>query len=352
VSLQGSLDGFPLPDVLALLASTKKRGELRVAGHQGAGRVWVADGSVVAAESGSVRAPVDVLFRLLRVDAGSFSFDPHADVPAGRPFELEPLLNEAQERLAEWQIIEAVVPSLATPVDLADALPSPKATVTAAQWQVLRAVAAGGTVDDVARAIDVDEFHACQAVKHLVDAGLVVVGEGVSAAIEDADVNDDADDVADDVPDVPDEDAIEADVSDEDDTDTEELVTIPDHLRGPRRRSAEREPEPETKPARLSPMAIAAARRRAELAELSKEYNGDLVGAAAAALTPENASALVRELAELGTDGGEAAEVIEAASRAPSTEERAAALEGVLANDEGEPLNRALLVKFLSSVRS
>lgn len=345
MSLQGSLDGFPLPDVLALLASTKKRGELRVAGHQGAGRVWVADGSIVAAESGSVRAPVDVLFRLLRVDAGSFSFDPHADVPAGKPVELEPLLTEARERLAEWHTIEAVVPSLATPVDLADALPSPKATVTAAQWQVLRAVAGGGTVDDVARAIDADEFHACQAVKHLVDAGLVVVGEGVSAVSEYADVSDDADDV-------PGEDAIEADVTDDDDTDTEELVTIPDHLRGPRRRSAEREPEPESKPARLSPMAIAAARRRAELAELSEEYSGDLVGAAAAALTPENASALVRELAELGTDGGDAAEVIKAASRAPSTEERAAALEGVLANDEGEPLNRALLVKFLSSVRS
>ncbi|HEV3353016.1 MAG TPA: DUF4388 domain-containing protein [Acidimicrobiales bacterium] len=345
MSLQGSLDGFPLPDVLALLASTKKRGELRVAGHQGAGRVWVADGSIVAAESGSVRAPVDVLFRLLRVDAGNFSFDPHADVPAGKPVELEPLLTEARERLAEWHTIEAVVPSLATPVDLADALPSPKATVTAAQWQVLRAVAGGGTVDDVARAIDADEFHACQAVKHLVDAGLVVVGEGVSAVSEYADVSDDADDV-------PDEDAIEADVTDDDDTDTEELVTIPDHLRGPRRRSAEREPEPESKPARLSPMAIAAARRRAELAELSEEYSGDLVGAAAAALTPENASALVRELAELGTDGGDAAEVIKAASRAPSTEERAAALEGVLANDEGEPLNRALLVKFLSSVRS
>src|SRR5438270_2691297 len=89
VSLQGSLDGFPLPDVLALLASTRKRGELRVAGQQGAGRVWVADGAVVAAESGSVRAPVDVLFQLLRVDAGSFSFDPHADVPTGKPFVLE-----------------------------------------------------------------------------------------------------------------------------------------------------------------------------------------------------------------------------------------------------------------------
>jgi hypothetical protein len=108
------------------------------------------------------------------------------------------------------------------------------------------------------------------------------------------------------------------------------------------------ESEPE-RPTRLDPLAIAAARRRAELAG---QKGGDLVGAAAAALTPENANSLVRELAALGTDVREAAEVIQAASHAPSTEERAAALEGVLANDEGEPLNRSLLVKFLSSVRS
>ena len=180
MSLQGSLDSFPLPDVLALLASTKKHGELRVAGHQGAGRVWVSDGAVVGAEAGSARVPADVLFQLLRVATGSFTFDPDADVPVGKPVDLEPLLSEAQARLVEWQLIEAVVPSMAAPVDLAEELPSPKTTVTAAQWRVLRAIGGGGTVDDVARALDIDEFHACQAVKRLVDAGLVVVGDGAS----------------------------------------------------------------------------------------------------------------------------------------------------------------------------
>jgi hypothetical protein len=102
------------------------------------------------------------------------------------------------------------------------------------------------------------------------------------------------------------------------------------------------------RPTRVNPLAIANARRRAELAD----ENGDLVSATAAALTPENANSLVRELAALGTDVRERAEVIRAASHAPSTEEKAAALEGVLADDEGEPLNRSLLVKFLSSVRS
>ena len=47
-----------------------------------------------------------------------------------------------------------------------------------------------------------------------------------------------------------------------------------------------------------------------------------------------------------------AVEAVEAASRADTTEERVAALEGVLRKDQGEPLNRTLLMKFLSSVRS
>jgi uncharacterized protein DUF4388 len=366
VSLQGSLDGFPLPDVLGLLASTRKRGELRVAGHQGAGRVWMADGAVVGAEAGGARGPVDVLFHLLRVDSGSFTFDPQADVPAGKPHDLEPLLAEAQARLAEWQLIEAVVPSLATAVELADELPAAKVTVSAGQWRVLRAVAGGATVDDVARLLNADEFGACQAVKRLVDAGLVVVGDGVSGVADQSQADEDIVGVAA----VDDDTAVEDDtaVDDEDDTavedddtdepDDDELVTIPDYLRGPRRLAREPESEPE-RPARLDPLAIAAARRRAELAQqleaeelADRKDNGDLVSATAAALTPENANSLVRELAALGTDVREAAEVIEAASRAPSTEERAAALEGVLANDEGEPLNRSLLVKFLSSVRS
>jgi len=363
VSLQGSLDGFPLPDVLALLGSTKKRGELRVAGQHGAGRVWVSDGAVVGAEAGSVRVPVDVLFQLLRVESGSFTFDPHADVPAGKPHDVEALLAEAQTRLAEWQLIEAVVPSMGAPIQLAEELPATKVTVTAAQWRVLRAVADAETVDDVARLLNADEFHACQMVKRLVDAGLVAVGDRVSADADDGDDEEveneeakiiDVEAAAEDDSAVEDDTAVDDEdsaVDDDSDVDADDLVTIPDHLRGPRR---QREPEPEPeRPARLQPLAIAAARRRAELAkQAERQKSNDLVGAAAAALTPENANSLVRELAALGTDVREAAEVIQAASHAPSTEERAAALEGVLANDEGEPLNRSLLVKFLSSVRS
>ena len=67
------------------------------------------------------------------------------------------------------------------------------------------------------------------------------------------------------------------------------------------------------------------------------------------ALSPEKARALASELADLGTD---AADAVAAAARAATPEERAAALKGVLTDEHGEPINRGLLLKFLSSVRS
>ena len=172
-------------------------------------------------------------------------------------------------------------------------------------------------------------------VKRLVDAGLVLVEGGASEHVEAPDEPATAEAPANDAkPAAPDLDA---------------LVSIPDNLR--------RRPRPPVvePPPRRSKLAEAAARRLevGHRAEAGPEPDpGDLLPATAAALSPENADALVRELAQLGGDRAEAAEAVEAAVRAGTTEERVAALEGVLTNEQGEPLNRALLMKFLSSVRS
>src|SRR4051795_12598636 len=78
VALQGTLDTFALPDVLRLLASTKKSGRLRITGDRGHGSVWVDGGRVVGAEAAAVPSgcpPVDVVFDLLRYHQGSFTFE-------------------------------------------------------------------------------------------------------------------------------------------------------------------------------------------------------------------------------------------------------------------------------------
>src|SRR2546421_10047348 len=77
VALQGTLDTFALPDVLRLLASTKKTGRLVIAGNRGTGSVWVDAGSVVGSEATGTMpdaGAVEVLFELLRYGEGSVTF--------------------------------------------------------------------------------------------------------------------------------------------------------------------------------------------------------------------------------------------------------------------------------------
>src|SRR3954451_5749275 len=112
VALQGTLDTFALPDVLRLLASTKKTGRLRVSGDRGEGNVWVDGGAVVAAEStgsGEDGTAVDVVFELLRYNDGSFTFEAGSTAESpGAPGDVEPLLEQAESQLVEWREIEKV----------------------------------------------------------------------------------------------------------------------------------------------------------------------------------------------------------------------------------------------------
>ena len=118
MALQGTLDTFELPDVLRLLASTKKSGRLTLRSDRGEGDVWLAGGRIVdvttGAGAGASRA--DGLFELLRAHEGSFAFDPGAESSnpsnPSEPGDVEPLLAEAEEALTEWRTIEAVVPSM------------------------------------------------------------------------------------------------------------------------------------------------------------------------------------------------------------------------------------------------
>ncbi len=96
VALQGTLDTFALPDVLRLLAATKKTGPLRLTGGRGTGSVWVTAGEVSAIEATHAphaSEPVDALFELLRFQDGAFTFDAEAvhDSP-GRPTAVEDVL--------------------------------------------------------------------------------------------------------------------------------------------------------------------------------------------------------------------------------------------------------------------
>lgn len=315
MTLQGSLDAFALQDVLGLLASTRKSGELRVRGDWSDGRIWVHEGLVVDAEAPRARTIPEAFFELLRIDDGTFSFDAGAGVPDGEGLALEPILEEAQARLTEWRVIEAVVPSLSVPVVLAARAPGSRVTLNAEQWRIVVAIGSGGTVEQVADALEVGEYGACAAVKQLVDAGLVEVER-------------------------PDEDRPAPDLDD--------LVQIPSRSRRGKPEPAAAKPERATR-TRASSRGAAARDNEADEPDEADPLADVDVPAVVASLTPEHARELAAELAELGTP---AAVAVEAAAAAATPEERAAALQEAFTDERGEPINRSLLLKFLSSVRS
>lgn len=177
MSLQGSLETFALPDVLVLLASTKKDGELRVVGGKVDGRIWVEIGQIVHSEVNSKEAAsVDAVFELLRLEAGTFSFESDSDAPTRRePDIVDLVLADAQVRLGEWKEIAKIVPHLDVIVDMAAEAPDDEVTLTSSEWRLLRSVAGGCSVAELMRKLGRSEFDTCKTVKELIDGELVSV---------------------------------------------------------------------------------------------------------------------------------------------------------------------------------
>lgn len=344
MSLQGSLDTFALPDVLVLLASTKKSGELQVGGSRSQGGqagelqglLWFDDGRLVAHDvAGAPDAPTAV-FELLRLSEGSFSFAGGNPPAAAEPVEIEPVLVEAQAFLTEWNEIERVVPSLHAWLDLAPEAPGARVSMRAEQWRLVVAIGGGCDVGSLVERIGHGELAGCRAIKELAEAGLVTVGAHQAArtadAVDDgssAPVDFAAADPAgidwqppvtyDDPPSARDQ--APAEMVETDPADLDGLVSLPTRAK---RKTASRATPKEAAPMGTTLDEIAASAPR-----------GSRMG---------EAQALARQLASLSDEPGEVERPTDVAVDGLD-------IEGV-ETDEDEPLNRGLLLKFLSSVRN
>jgi hypothetical protein len=330
VSLQGSIESFALPDVLVLLSSTKKDGELHVVGGRVDGRVWLEKGQIVHTAIGKKEtSAVDAIFELLRLEAGTFSFD--ADNPApqrSEPQMIDIVLADAQVRLGEWNDIARVVPHLDAVVDMAAEAPDNEIVVTADHWRMLRSVAGGRSVHDLMEAIGRSEFDTCKAVKELVDAKLASIDVHRPSTAAPTSAEKPAAKRAEDKP------TVEAKAPE----------AKPVEEKAPRRS----EPEDE-----LEALAELASRPRkvrsttsATGVPLDDQDAGRGVSTTKQPLAaPDEAKALVAQLAALGVDDEE-----EVAQKVAEHLASGGELPDVADGDE--PINRGLLLKFLSSVRN
>ena len=370
MSLQGSLETFALPDVLVLLSSTKKDGELRVVGGRVDGRVWLEKGQIVHANVGGRETPfVDAIFELLRLDAGTFNFEADSAAPhRAEPHMIDLVLADAQVRLGEWNEIARVVPHLDAVVDMAAEAPEDEVVVTRDHWSLLRRVAGGRSVHELMEDLGRTEFETCRTVKELVDAKLASIDVDAKPRAAAPKVEAPA-------PAAPKAEEPKAKAAEEpNDEPKVEAKAAPKVEPTERATSAaakdEPKDEPESKPAvaaakatpsdaqdELDALAELASRPRkvrattSTMAEPGSNGNGNGASRPAANKTNpstqpvEEAKALVAQLAALSGDDEE-----EVAAKV--TEHLASGGELPEVPDGDEPINRGLLLKFLSSVRN
>lgn len=370
MSLQGTLDTFALPDVLRLLASTRKTGHLRLEGSRGTGGVWFAGGAVAAIDAPTTGSPVpappsgDALCDLLRSPDGAFSFEAGTSSPvAAEPSDLGDLLAEAEGLLVEWRALTAVVPSLECSLALRPELEGESTTVSAAHWRLLVALGGGTTVGQLGASLDLGELAVSRAVNGLVESGLVVVGPAPAGTVAPA-----PEPVA---AEVPFEDLFELDVVDEvEEPDGLDEDTVEEPAPAPELEAEEPTPEPEPvpEPEQVAddvvrrPLAARPAMPRgpglgmplsASLGELAALGGSKRPFPGSAAPDPdededEEHAELAQQLADLGPEA-----VAAAAADASTPEERDAVVDAVIESaSDAEPVNRSALLKFLSSVRS
>ena len=196
--LQGTIDSFPLADVLSLLNSSSRLGRLTVRGDRHTGWIEVAGGFLNAAEIEGKASfePRGALFELLRCTGGDFEFLALDKVELSdatvEGASLADCLEESELRLKRWEEIEQVLPSTAHRIELVRQLPSDEIVVDALLWSLLVAVQGSSAVCDVVERVRADELDVCAALTLLVADGLALVSAPLDAAAFDPAVLDTA----------------------------------------------------------------------------------------------------------------------------------------------------------------
>ncbi len=221
--LSGSLEDFPLPDVLRLLARGTKHGVLHVYGDVVRGRVYLDEGRIAYAttrstddfaegagaegRTGSDRRRLnleevgdddpelfgdylklqitEVLVRLGRETSGSFVFQNGVtpEEAVKEPFDVDEILAGAEAELKEWTRIEAIIGTTSQPMTMVIPIEEDREVkLTGVEWNTLGILAQTATTREVAERLQIFEIVAGRVIARLVEEGLVEVAMDPKAA--------------------------------------------------------------------------------------------------------------------------------------------------------------------------
>ena len=189
MALQGTIETFPVIDVLHLLAAAGHTGRLTVEGARGHAELWVADG-VLHAGRVDGREQIEgssLVMQVLRHETGVFLFEnvalPDTLGAVMAPVALDAAVEGGLARLAEWRAVEAVVPSVAHRLRLSSALPVEEVVLDRQRWAFVVAASRWPALAEAAAELGMDDLSAGRMAVEMVAAGMLVVEEPIDGAV-------------------------------------------------------------------------------------------------------------------------------------------------------------------------
>ncbi|HUI48645.1 MAG TPA: DUF4388 domain-containing protein [Acidimicrobiia bacterium] len=193
--LQGTLETLSLPELLGLLAQSRKTGALWLDAANSSAVVYIVDGRCCAAESSEagdrlssgpalLARVIDICFAVERAEDGKFRFGPEEPSwSCDDTVDLEVAIDELARLVEEWREIQAVIPSLDCRIKLADELGVEELTVDRERWLLVVSIDGRRSVRDLVRKTNRPVLDVCHALLTLVDAGAVNVGAPPAAPV-------------------------------------------------------------------------------------------------------------------------------------------------------------------------
>jgi len=162
-TMSGAIDEIPLPDLLQLLASSKKSGVLVVRTEDDVGRIYLRKGQLYFAIINDLTEvePLKSLFRLLTWQKGLFDLDPPDDTKFENEIDVSvpELLMEGLRQLDEFNSLKVHLPDLQARMRLASPLTAPLRKLSPEELDVLQLAINHGTLESVfnkSKTLDLD----------------------------------------------------------------------------------------------------------------------------------------------------------------------------------------------------
>jgi len=178
-AMAGKLEEVPLPDLVQLIASSRKSGVLLLRHDEEECRIDLREGKLAGCRLAASPGVADrkAFWRVLAWERGSFELVPHP-VPLPPPSveeDVGPLLMDGIRQLDEWREASARIPRLEAKVEVAQPLPVKLRDLTPDELDVLQAAMQGGTIQSILDRAPEPDVDLAKAIGQLLERGYLRV---------------------------------------------------------------------------------------------------------------------------------------------------------------------------------